>query len=218
MVEPKLCCVIQLFLRGCMSAAHGQTSDANTTMKPHPLLPSANVHPLIRASLALLLLACVGACMAAPRIELQWGRSYSSSRGAATVFAEGVFTERSIGSTRFTWAPDLSAGWIDGRASLSRRHHHRHRYSTTDSIWLVAAGARLRYGSRGDWYHHLFFSFQPALHAGRTRALSSAYEFVSTLGWQAQRFSIQVRHVSNGSLHEPNCGETMVLLGVRIGP
>ncbi|MGH8144898.1 MAG: acyloxyacyl hydrolase, partial [Rhodanobacteraceae bacterium] len=43
-----------------------------------------------------------------------------------------------------------------------------------------------------------------------------AYEFVSTLGWQARRFSVQIRHISNGSLHEPNCGETMLLLGVRL--
>lgn len=184
-------------------------------MNLHPSLLSANVHPLMRAGLALLLVACVGTCMAAPRIELQLGRSYSSSRGAATAFVEGTFSEHAIGSTRFSWAPDISAGWIDGRASRSRR---RRRYSTTDSIWLVAAGPRLRYGSPGDWYHHLFFSFQPALHAGRTRALSSAYEFVSTLGWQAKRFSAQVRHISNGSLHEPNCGETMLLVGVRIGP
>lgn len=163
----------------------------------------------------MLLLTCAGACLAAPRIELQLGRSYSSSRGAAAVFAEATFSEHAIGSTRVTWAPDLTAGWINGRAARSRRHL---RYSTTDSIWLVAAGARFRYGSADDWYHHLFFSFQPALHAGRTRALSSAYEFVSTLGWEAKRFSIQVRHISNGSLHEPNCGETMLLMGVRIGP
>lgn len=153
--------------------------------------------------------------MAAPTFELQLGRSYTSSRGAAAAFTEGTFAERSIGSTRVTWTPDVSAGWIDGR---DVRRHRRSRYSITDSIWLVAAGARFRYGARGDWYHHLFFSFQPALHTGRTRALSSAYEFVSTLGWQAQRFSIQVRHISNGSLHEPNCGETMLLVGVRIGP
>lgn len=153
--------------------------------------------------------------MAAPTFELQLGRSYTSGRGAAAVFAEGMFAERSIGSTRFTWTPDVSAGWIDGRDMTGYRRFH---YSTTDSIWLVAAGARFRDGARGDWYHHLFFSFQPALHTGRTRALSSAYEFVSTLGWQAKRFSIQVRHISNGSLHEPNCGETMLLVGVRIGP
>jgi hypothetical protein len=169
----------------------------------------------MRAGLALLLLACTGACMAAPRIELQLGRSYSSSRGAATAFVEGTFSEHAIGSTRFSWAPDISAGWIDGRASRSRRHSC---CSTADSIWLVAAGARFRYGSPGDWYHHLFFSFQTALHTGRTRGLSSAYEFASTLGWQAKRFSVQVRHISNGSLHEPNCGETMLLVGVRIGP
>lgn len=178
-------------------------------------LQSTHVHPLARALLALLLVACAAACMAAPRIELQWGRSYSSSRGAATAFAESTFSGHPIGSTRLSWAPDISAGWIDGR---DMRSYRRSRYSTTDSIWLVGAGARFRYGSAGDWYHHLFFSFQPALHAGRTRALSSAYEFVSTLGWQAKRFSIQVRHISNGSLHEPNCGETMLLVGVRINP
>src|SRR6185437_5291719 len=180
----------------------------------HRFLP-ANIPSLARIGIAVLLVAVAGTCAAAPRIELQLGRSYSSSRGAATAFAEGTFSEHSIGSSRLTWIPDVSAGWIDGRAARSRR---RTRYSTTDSIWLVAAGARFRYGSPNDWYHHLFFSFQPALHAGRTRALSSAYEFVSTLGWQAKRFSVQVRHISNGSLHEPNCGETMWLVGVRIGP
>lgn len=86
----------------------------------------------------------------------------------------------------------------------------------SDHIVLLAAGARFRYGAPGDWYHHFFFGFQPALHTGRTRALSSAYEFVSTLGWQAERFSVPICHISNGSLHEPNCGETMLLLGVRL--
>ncbi|HJR13120.1 MAG TPA: hypothetical protein VJ833_04400 [Rhodanobacteraceae bacterium] len=127
---------------------------------------AANVPALARIGVALLLVAVAGTCMAAPRIELQLGRSYSSSRSAATAFAEGTFSEQGIGSTRFTWAPDVSAGWIDGRDP--RRHRHA-RYSVTDSIWLVAAGAQFRYGSPGDWYHHLFFSFQPALHAGRTQ-------------------------------------------------
>ena len=184
-------------------------------MTSHHHFHSAHVPFRGRLLILILLVATAGTCMATPRIELQLGRSYSSSRGATTAFVEGTFSEHAIGSSRFTWAPDVSAGWIDGRDA--RRHRHA-RYSVTDSIWLVAAGARLRYGSPGDWYHHLFFSFQPALHAGRTRALSSAYEFVSTLGWQAKRFSVQVRHISNGSLHEPNCGETMLLVGVRIGP
>lgn len=129
------------------------------------------------------------------------------------MFVEGVFTERPIGSTRFSWAPDVSAGWINGRNVRRYRHD---RYTMADSVWPVAAGARFYYGTESDWYHRLFFSFQPALHTGRTRALSSAYEFTSTLGWQGKRFSVEVRHISNGSFHEPNCGETMVLLGVRL--
>jgi hypothetical protein len=166
-------------------------------------------------ALLLMLIAAHGMAAPAPRIELQAGQSYEAAKGkpAMAVFVEGVFAQRAIGSTRLTWAPDVSAGWINGR---NEPRYHADRYTTSDHIWLLAGGARFRYGSPNDWYHHLFFSFQPALHTGRTRALSSAYEFVSTLGWQAKRISIQVRHISNGSLHEPNCGETMLLLGVRL--
>ena len=60
----------------------------------------------------------------------------------------------------------------------------------------------------------MFFSLQPALHSGRTQALSSAYEFVTSVGWQGRRFSVQIRHVSNAGLHNPNRGETMALIGL----
>lgn len=148
-----------------------------------------------------------------PGLELQLGRSYTDGRGAGTAFVEAIFVEHPIGSTRFTWAPDFSVGWIDGRNVQRYRHE---RYTLKDSVWLAAAGARFRYGAENDWYHHLFFSFQPVLHSDRTHALSSAYEFASTLGWQGERFSVQVRHISNGSTHEPNSGETMPLFGVRL--
>lgn len=180
-------------------------------MHPHFHLSFAG---LVRAGLAGVLMLAAGSAMATqPRIELQVGRSYSHSTGADAVFVEGVFAPHRIGSSRFTWAPDFSAGWIDGRNMPRYRHR---RYTMDDPIWLVAGGARFQYGTPGHWYRHLFFSFQPALHTGKTRALSSVYEFVSTLGWQGRRFSIEVRHISNGSLHEPNCGETMLLLGVRL--
>ena len=169
----------------------------------------------VRAGLGFCLAVAAGEGMATTGVELQLGRSYMDSAGATTVFAEGVFSGRPMGSTRFSWAPDFSVGWIDGR-HLQR--YRRASYTTTDAIWLVAAGARIRYGTDSDWYHGLFFSFQPALHAGRTQALSSAYEFVSSVGWQKDRFSFQLRHISNGSLHEPNRGETMALLGVRFDP
>lgn len=166
-------------------------------------------------TVALFLATAAGTSMATGRIELQGGRSYMHDAGAATLFVEGTLAEHPIGSSPFTWTPDFSVGWIDGR---NMPRYRRARYTTSDPIWLAAGGARFRLGTGGDWYHALFFSFQPALHTGRTRALSSVYEFVSTLGWQGRVASIQVRHISNGSLHQPNCGETMVLLGVRLPP
>lgn len=171
--------------------------------------------PSIRVIAALFLALSVGTSKAASRIELQGGRSYMDNASATTLFVEGTLAEHPIGSSRFTWTPDFSAGWIDGR---NIQRYRAVNYTTADSIWLVAGGARLRFGAEGDWYHTLFFSFQPALHTGKTQALSSVYEFVSTLGWQGRVFSVQIRHISNGSIHQPNRGETMALLGVRLMP
>ncbi|TAM63803.1 MAG: lipid A 3-O-deacylase [Rhodanobacter sp.] len=148
---------------------------------------------------------------AAARLELQAGRSYMSHRSTATVFVESVFDEHRIGNTRFSWSPDVSLGWIHGRDIGVYRHN---RYGTTEDAWVLAGGVRAHYGDAGDWYHHLFVSFQPAYNTARTQALSSAYEFDSTLGWQERHFSMEIRHVSNGALHHPNHGETMALVGV----
>jgi len=148
---------------------------------------------------------------AAARLEVQIGRSYMDRYATNTVFVEGVFDEHRLGDSRFSWSPDVSLGWLDGRA-IAR--YDGGRYTTRDQVWALAGGARLHYGDDSDWYRSLFFSFQPALQTGRTQALSTPYEFVSTLGWQGRRFSVQVRHISNGNLHHPNRGETMALLGV----
>lgn len=169
-------------------------------------LPIRKIRFAVALSLASLALPA-----AAARLELQGGRSYMNSYGSNTLFVEGVFDPHRIGATRFSWSPDVSLGWIGGRDVMRYRWL---RYTTEDDVWLVAAGVRVHYGDAGDWYQPLFFSFQPAVHTGRTQALSSGYEFVSTLGWQGRRFSVQVRHVSNGGLHNPNRGETMALVGV----
>lgn len=148
---------------------------------------------------------------AATHLEVQGGRSYMDSYGTNAVFIEGVFNEYPMGQGRFSWAPDVSLGFINGR------NVDRYKYSTPtthDDVHLLAAGARFRYGNEGDWYHHLFASIQAAGQTGRTQALSSGYEFVSTVGWQAGHFSLQIRHISNASLKEPNRGETMALVGV----
>ncbi|MEW9571718.1 acyloxyacyl hydrolase [Rhodanobacter sp. Si-c] len=148
---------------------------------------------------------------AATQIELQAGRSYMDNHAANTVFVESVFDEHPLGNTSLHWAPDVSLGWIDGR-DIGRYQHAR--YGTRGAIWLAAGGVRLNAGSSSDWYHHFFYSFQVALHSGRTQALSSAYEFVNSVGWQWHHFSFEIRHISNGKLHEPNRGETMALVGV----
>lgn len=147
---------------------------------------------------------------AAPRLNLSAGVSYMDGYDTPAAFADAILDAHRIGSSRFSWSPAFSFGWIDGRDL----EQFRGRYTTRDSIWLIAAGARFQYGDADDWYRALFLSFQPALHSGRTVALSSVYEWVTTLGWQGRRFNVQIRHISNGGLHEPNRGETMALVGI----
>lgn len=167
--------------------------------------------PILGLGLAAALAASTFSAVAATHLEIQGGRSYMDRHGTNAAFVEAVFDEHRIGTTRFSWSPDVLLGWIGGRAVLRYRGA---RYDTSDDAWLLAGGARIHYGDAGDWYRPLFFSFQPALNTGRTQALSSAYEFISTLGWQGRHVSFQIRHVSNGRLHKPNRGETMALFGV----
>ena len=164
------------------------------------------LRPLVATALALATLPA-----AATQVELQAGRSYMDSRAANAVFVEGVFAAHPIGDSGLRWAPDLSLGWINGRDIARYRHA---RYRTSDDIWLAAGGVRLSAGGPDDWYSHFFYGLQFALHSGRTQALSSAYEFVNTVGWQWHHLSFQIRHISNARLHEPNRGETMALVGV----
>lgn len=168
---------------------------------------------LALGALAALSLAAVSVPAAAEtHVELQGGRSYMDSYGTNVFFIESVFDTRPMGASRFTWSPDVSIGYVKGRDI--GRYEQSHPGVTSD-VWVGAAGARFHYGSEGDWYRPFFFSFQVAGTAGgRTQALSSGYEFVSTLGWQYKNISFQIRHISNGSFQEPNRGETMGLVGI----
>ncbi|MDQ6647456.1 MAG: acyloxyacyl hydrolase [Pseudomonadota bacterium] len=148
---------------------------------------------------------------AAAHLELQGGRSYMDTESTNAAFVEAVFNGHRIGDSRWRWSPDVSLGWVKGR-DVAR--YNDARYTTRDDVWLFAAGPRFQYGDDADWCHHFFFSMQPAVTSGRTQALSSGYEFVSTAGWQGQHLSFQIRHISNAGLHNPNRGETMALIGV----
>jgi hypothetical protein len=169
----------------------------------------------VRSPFAVASLAALFATFAMPakaaHLELQGGRSYMDSYATQTAFVEGVFAARRIGDSRWHWSPDVSLGWVQGRDVARYRDA---RYTTKDDVWLLAAGARFQYGNDADWYRHLFLSLQPAVTSGRTQALSSGYEFVSTVGWQGDHLSFLIRHISNAGLHYPNRGETMALIGI----
>lgn len=169
-----------------------------------------NFRMCLRVALVLSLAALSLPAVAA-RVEVQAGRSYMDSYATNALVIEGVFNEQRIGDSRWNWSPDVSLGWIEGRDIARFRTG---RYTVRPDAWLLAAGARIRYGDAGGWYRQLFLGFQAAYNSARTQALSSPYEFVTTLGWQGRRFSFQIRHVSNGHLHQPNRGETMALIGV----
>ncbi|WP_114240165.1 lipid A 3-O-deacylase [Dyella sp. C9] len=163
---------------------------------------------LLRSALALALLGSSVSAMADTRLEIEGGRSWSDSYGTNTAWLEAVFNENAIGSSRFTWSPDASLGFIDGR-NVSRYGN-----AVSDDVWLLAGGVRFHYGAPGDWYHHLYWTTQVAVQAGRTLALSSGGEFVNSIGWQGDHWSFQVRHASNGGIKGSNRGETMALVGL----
>ncbi|MBP1474875.1 acyloxyacyl hydrolase [Frateuria sp. MAH-13] len=164
----------------------------------------------LRGALALFL-GTAALPAAAAHLEVQGGRSYMDDHGAHAAFVEATFAAHAVGNSRLDWSPDVSAGWIDGR---DVRRYRTAEFGTRPSVALLAAGARFHYGAPNAWYRPLFFSFQLAGINHTTQALSSHYQFVSTLGWQGRYLSFQLRHVSNGGLNGPNRGETMALVGV----
>lgn len=168
------------------------------------------LHPFTRCVAAALMFGLPALPAMAARFELQGGVSYMDSYSAPAAFGEVIFDEHAFGSSNFTWAPDLTAGWIGGR-NLKRFDNSR--YTTRDDIGLVAAGVRIHYGPANAWYRRFFISEQPTVHTGRTLALSSAFEFTTTVGYQGDHWSVGVRHISNGGIHEPNRGETLAVVG-----
>lgn len=134
----------------------------------------------------------------AARWELSAGPSVTLRKewtGAA--FVERIGEERPIGPV--TWAPDFALGWIAARSTQRANLDH--------DVALLALGARVYVWRR------LFLAEQAAITAGTTDALSSRGEFVSSLGWQGERWVAMLRHISNADLHTPNHGETMLLVG-----
>ncbi len=150
-------------------------------------------------ALAWPLLAASGVARSAD-IALLGGRSVTShGRPTHVVAAEW------LGKTR-QWKgiavqPDI------GLTYVSARHHQQSRDLSRGAA-VAAVGVRFP-----ELPHHLFFSFQLGAAGPETPALSSAQQFVSSLGWSDHGIVVLVRHISNGSTRKPNLGETMLLVG-----
>lgn len=70
-------------------------------------------------------------------------------------------------------------------------------------------------GARYERDNGLVAGFGIGVQSGRTSALSGNPQFVSSVGWRWQRFSLLARHISNASIKQPNDGETMLLAAWR---
>ena len=147
-----------------------------------------------------------GFAAAAPAMEFDVNGGASATAGvrwAPALFADIGGTPGDDGHAHFT--PVGSVGWIGSRSTDHDDLDH--------NVFLIAGG--LRYG-RADG---LFISEQIAATSTRTDALSSRFEFMTSLGWRDGRWMVMLRHVSNAHIigGGRNLGETMLLAGVRLG-
>jgi len=168
--------------------------------------------PFLSSAVALALMGASAATPADPRIEINGGRSYSDSYWTNTAWIEGIWDEHAFGNSRYSWAPAVSLGFIDGR-NVSKYGN-----AVSDDVWLLGGGVRLRYGGSDDWYHHLFWTSEIVAQSGRTLALSSGGEFANAIGWTTDHWTFQIRHVSNAGIKGSNRGETMALVGFAFNP
>lgn len=151
---------------------------------------------------SILLGTVYGACAHATDFTISVGPSWTKGgRTTEALFVTALGDERRLGLLE--WQPQFDVGAV--------RSHHSALRDLDRTVWVAAAGARLPH-----LWENLFFSFQFAAVQPRTSALSSTQQFVSSLGWQQGCVTVVTRHISNGSTHEPNDGESMLLLGVGL--
>ncbi|HET6907534.1 MAG TPA: hypothetical protein VFH52_11365 [Rhodanobacteraceae bacterium] len=155
---------------------------------------------------ATLALGLAGAATAARTAEFDVVGGASATAGtrwAPALFADVTASPRDDGHTHFE--PIGSVGVIGSRKDAHENLDH--------TVFLVAGG--LRYGREDG----LFVSEQIAATSTRTDALSSRFEFMTSIGWRDGRWMVLLRHSSNAHIlgGGRNLGETMLLAGVRLG-
>ncbi|MHB1798760.1 MAG: hypothetical protein ACYCUI_10725 [Vulcanimicrobiaceae bacterium] len=148
-----------------------------------------------------IIIAVTAAPARAANFSLEAGSSWTiGQRSTSAVFLSVMGTERTWGG--LYWQPEFDLGGIKHR-NVPLRNLDR-------NVGIAAFGVRLPH-----LWRDLYFSFQLAVASPHTSALSSTQQFVSSLGWQQGRIVVMLRHISNGGTHEPNYGESMLLVGVE---
>ncbi|MDQ2971845.1 MAG: hypothetical protein ABIY40_07825 [Rhodanobacteraceae bacterium] len=122
-------------------------------------------------------------------------------RWTPALFFSAAGTPADDGHAHF--APIASAGFIGSRSTDV--------HDLDRNVFL--AGGGVRYGSTQG----LFVSEQIVATSTRTDALSSRFEFMTSVSWQRSRYVLLARHISNAHLlgNGKNLGETMLLAGVQ---
>ena len=139
----------------------------------------------------------------AAEFDLSGGASATAGvRWAPALFAEVTAAPPDDGHAHFE--PIGSVGAVGSRNTDHEDLDH--------SVFLVAGG--LSYGREDG----LFVGEQVAATSTRTDALSSRFEFMTSLGCRDGRWMLMLRHASNAHIlgGGRNLGETMLLAGARI--
>lgn len=153
---------------------------------------------LVRALLALALLAC--APLAVAQVEITGGMSVTRDSQTTGVASVAWMPEwREYGGGLLRW--EVGAIYVPGRDTLH--------LDLDDDAGVFHGG--LRYERENGFTA----GFGVGVQVGHTDALSGNPQFVSTIGWRWDRFSLLARHISNASIKQPNDGETMMLLAWR---
>lgn len=144
------------------------------------------------------LLSCSGSTAALAQFEAAAGVS-ATKGNEPTAVASVAWLPHVRDLEHATLRADVGALYVDGRGDIPGR-------DLADDVVVAYAG--LRYERTGNG---LTLGAGVGAQAGESDALSGAPQFVTTLGWRWQAFSLLLRHVSNASIDQPNHGETMLL-------
>lgn len=152
--------------------------------------------------IALLLAIAPGTARAAADIEVTAGASTTTDREFTPV-ASATWLPQLRELDNAVLRGEVGVGYVNGRGDVRGR-------DLAGDVWLGFAGVRYERTDNG-----LTLGAAVGVQSGETDALSGDPQFVTTVGWRWDRFSLLVRHVSNASMHSPNNGETMLVAGWR---